>query len=177
MKSQIVCTLLIARDQIDTAVKRLAGELNRDYRGKNPLMVGLLKGSFMFMADLVRQLDFPVEIDFARISSYGSGKETSGQVRIVFGPGAELNGRDIIVVEDVVDTGLTVAHFVKYLQKKHPASLKICVLADKPARRRLPVQIDYVGFTFPDKFLVGCGLDWDEKYRNLPDICVLEENE
>ena len=168
---------MLSRSEIDVAVRRLAGELNRDYRGRNPLLIGILKGSFVFMADLVRQLDFPLEIDFARVSSYGRGRQTSGKVRVLFGPRCAVQGRDVIVVEDIVDTGLSVSHFIAYLAKRHPASLKLCALVDKPARRRVPVQIDYLGFTVPDKFLVGCGLDWDEKYRNLPDICALEDEE
>ena len=168
---------MLSRSEIDVAVRRLAGELNRDYRGRNPLLIGILKGSFVFMADLVRQLDFPLEIDFARVSSYGRGRQTSGEVRVLFGPRCTVQGRDVIVVEDIVDTGLSVSHFIAYLAKRHPASLKLCALVDKPARRRVPVQIDYLGFTVPDKFLVGCGLDWDEKYRNLPDICALEDEE
>ncbi len=174
MDVKTVCTPLVSRQQINGAVQRLAAELNRDYAGKNPVVIGILKGCFMFLADLVRQLEFPVEIDFARLSSYGAGTETSGKVKVIFGPRSQIKGRDVIVVEDIVDTGLSLAHFLSYLQKKHPASVKVCALAEKPARRRVPVRIDYLGFTVPDKFLVGCGLDWNEKYRNLPDMCVLE---
>ena len=177
MKSKTVCVPLLSREQIDTAVKRLAAELNRDYHGKNPLVIGILKGCFVFMADLVRELDFPVDIDFARLSSYGSGKETSGRVKVVYGPRSEIKGRDVIVVEDIIDSGLTLKHFLRYLQNKQPASLRLCALAEKPARHQATVKIDYLGFMVPDKFLVGYGLDWDEKYRNLPDICMLEEDE
>ena len=177
MNGKTVCVPLLSRGEIDAAVRRLAAELSRDYRGKNPLLIGILKGSFVFMADLVRYLDFPVEIDFARLSSYGRAKQSSGRVRVIFGPRCTVTARNVIVVEDIVDTGLTVSHFVNYLRKKHPASLKLCALVDKPSRRRVPVQIDYLGFTVPDKFLVGCGLDWDERYRNLPDICALEDEE
>jgi hypoxanthine phosphoribosyltransferase len=177
MKSKTVCIPLLSREQIDIAVRRLAAELNRDYHGKNPLVIGILKGCFVFMADLVRELDFQVDIDFARLSSYGSGKETSGRVKVVYGPRSEIKGRDIIIVEDIIDTGLTLKHFLRYLQKKQPASLKLCALAEKPDRNQGQVKIDYLGFMVPDKFLVGYGLDWDEKYRNLPDICILEEDE
>ena len=177
MISKNVCIPLYTGEQISIAVKQLAAELNRDYQGKNPIVIGILKGCFVFMADLVRELDFPVEIDFVRLSSYGSGQETSGRIRIVFGPRTNVQGRDIIIVEDIVDTGLSMAHFIKYLRKRRPASLKVCALADKPARHRVPVKIDYLGLTVPDKFLVGYGLDWDEKFRNLPDICILEEHE
>ena len=170
-----MCIPLISREQIGKTVVRLAAELNRDYKRKHPIVIGILKGSFIFLADLARLLDFPVEIDFVRLSSYGSGTETSGKVQIVSSPRISLKGRDVIVVEDIIDTGLSVNHFVKYLEKKQPASVKVCTLADKPARRRVSVSIDYLGFTVPDKFLVGYGLDCDEQYRNLPDICFLDE--
>jgi hypoxanthine phosphoribosyltransferase len=175
MDSKVICVPLLSREQINAAVKRLAAELNRDYRNKKPLVLAILKGSFIFMADLVRELDFPVDIDFARLSSYGSGRETSGRVKVAYGPRSELKDRDIILVEDIIDSGLTLNHFLKYLQKKHPRSIKLCALAEKPARHQVQIKIDYLGFTVPDKFLVGYGLDWDEKYRNLPDICLLEE--
>ena len=129
----------------------------------------------MFMADLVRLLDFPLEVEFIRLSSYGSGQQTSGRVKVVQGLRASIKGRHVLVVEDIVDTGITIAFLLDYLKKKKPASLRLCALADKPSRRRVPVTIDYLGFTVPDKFLVGYGLDCDEKFRNLPDICFLEE--
>ena len=127
------------------------------------------------MADLVRRLDFPLEVEFVRVSSYGSGQQTSGKVKIVQGLRCPVAGRDVLVVEDIIDTGLTVAFFLDYLKKKKPASLKLCALADKPSRRVKPVKIDYLGLTVPDRFLVGYGLDCDEKYRNLPDISYLED--
>ena len=168
---------LFSQLQIAGAVERIAAELNHDYRHKHPLVIGVLKGSFIFMADLVRRLDFPLEIDFVRLASYGHGTQTSGQVRVVHGLREAADGRHLLVIEDIVDTGLTVAHLMKYLGGRHPASLKLCALADKPARRRVPLKIDYLGFTVPDRFVVGFGLDCDEEFRNLPDIRVLEENE
>jgi hypoxanthine phosphoribosyltransferase len=177
MAPRMKCVPLISRAEIESAVRRIAAELNRDYCERNPLVIGILKGSFVFLADLVRLMEFPVEIDFVRLSSYGPGKETSGRVRVVNGLRTAARGRDLLVVEDIVDTGLTLANFMEYLRKRQPASIRLCALADKPARHRVPVSIDYLGFTVPDKFLVGCGLDWDEKYRNLPDICALEEDE
>lgn len=167
--------VLLTQQEIDAAVKRVASEISKDYQGKCLLLVGILKGSFIFMADLVRLLDFPLEVEFIRLSSYGHGKESGGRIRVVQGLRADLGGRDVLVVEDIVDTGLTVAFLMDYLRKKRPASLKLCALADKPSRRRVPIVIDYLGFTVPDKFLVGYGLDCDEKFRNLPDICVVEE--
>ncbi|MBL7166302.1 MAG: hypoxanthine phosphoribosyltransferase [Dehalococcoidales bacterium] len=169
--------VLLSREEIAATVDRLAVEVSRDYTGKNPLLLGILKGSFVFMADLVRRLDFPLEIDFVRLSSYGQGTETTGNIRVVQGLRSPVRGRDVLVIEDIVDTGLTTTYFLDYLRKKKPASLRLCSLVDKPARHRVPVAIDYLGFTVPDRFLVGYGLDWDEKYRNLPDICVLVESE
>ena len=154
---------------------KLAAEISRDYQDKYPLLIGILKGSFVFMADLVRLLDFPLEVDFIRLSSYGRGKESSGKINIVQGLRSQVTDRDVLVIEDIIDTGLTVAFLMDYLRKKKPASLKLCALTDKPSRRQVPVTIDYLGFTVPDKFIVGYGLDWDEKFRNLPDICVLED--
>ena len=128
----------------------------------------------MFMADLVRLLDFPLEVDFIRLSSYGSGRESSGTVKVVQGLRSAVKDRHLLIVEDIIDTGITVAFLLDYLRKQQPASLKLCTLLDKPSRRRVPVEIDYLGNTVPDKFLVGYGLDFDEKYRNLPDIYSLE---
>ena len=175
MNSQAGLHVLYSRAEIDAAVKRLASEITRDYQSKNPLLVGILKGSFMFMADLVRQLDFTLEIDFIRLSSYGSGQETSGKVRVVQELTSDVSGRHVLVVEDIIDTGITVAFLKDYLVKEKAASLRLCALTDKPSRRRVPVEIDYTGLTVPDKFLAGYGLDCDERYRNLPDICYLED--
>jgi hypoxanthine phosphoribosyltransferase len=176
MSSQFKPQILINREKIETTVKNLATEINRDYRGKKPLLIGILKGSFIFMADLIRLLDFPLEVDFVRLSSYGRGTESSGKVKVVQGISCQITGRDVLVVEDIVDTGHSLTFVLDYLQEKIPTSLKLCVLADKPSRRQVAVTIDYLGFTVPDKFLVGYGLDWDEKYRNLPDICVLSDD-
>ena len=174
MDSQAGLHILHPRAEIDAAVKRLAEDITRDYRDKNPLVIGILKGSFVFMADLVRQLDFPLEIDFIRLSSYAGGRQTSGKVRVVQGLRTAVRHRHVLVVEDIVDTGLTVAFLLDYLKKKKAASARLCALTDKPSRRRVEVKIDYKGLTVPDRFLVGYGLDYDEKYRNLPDICYLE---
>ena len=175
MNSQANLQVLVAKTKIESTVKKLAAAITRDYRDKNPILLGVLKGSFIFLADLVRQLDFPLEIEFVRVSSYGSGQHTSGKVKMVQGLKLDVKGRHVLVVEDIVDTGITLGYLLDYLKKKKPASLRLCALTDKPSRRRVPVKIDYLGLTVPDKFLVGCGLDCDEKYRNLSDICVLEE--
>ena len=167
--------ILISRDEIAKAVARLASEITRDYQGKQPLLIGILKGSFVFMADLIRRLDLPLEVEFIKLSSYGAARESSGKVRVVQGVKTPIKGRDVLVIEDIVDTGITISFLLDYLQKKNPASLKLCVLTDKPSRRRVPVTIDYLGFTVPNKFIVGYGLDFDERFRNLPDIYTLED--
>ena len=167
--------ILISRDEIAQAVARLASEISHDYQGKQPLLIGVLKGSFVFMADLIRQLDLPLEVDFVKLSSYGAGKETSGKVRIVQGLKTLVRGRDVLVIEDIMDTGITISCFLDYLKKKKPASLKFCTLLDKPDRHRIPVSIDYLGFTIPDKFVVGYGIDFNEQFRHLPDICFIED--
>ena len=174
MSSQSKPHILFTRDEIEAAVKRLAAEIRKDYSGKQPILICILKGSFVFLADLIRLLDFPLEVEFIRLSSYGRARESSGKIKIEQGLCSEVKGRDVLVVEDIVDTGLTISFLLNYLRRKKPASLKLCALTDKPARRQIPVTIDYLGFTVPDKFLVGYGLDWAEQFRNLPDICVLE---
>jgi hypoxanthine phosphoribosyltransferase len=168
-------SVLVPAAEITSAVKRLAADITRDYCDKNPVLLGILKGVFIFMADLVRLLDFPLEIEFIRLSSYGSGQQTSGKVKVVHDLSLEVRGRHVLVVEDIVDSGITVAFLLDYLKQKSPASVRLCALADKPSRRRTQVKIDYTGITVPDKFLVGYGLDCDEKYRNLPGIYVVEK--
>jgi hypoxanthine phosphoribosyltransferase len=177
MSAQSSPQILFSRQEIEAKVSLLAAELTEDYQGKYPLLIGILKGSFMFMADLVRLLDFPLELDFISLSSYGQGKESSGKVKVVQGLRSQVRDREVLVIEDIVDTGLTTAFLLDYLRKKRPTSLRLCALMDKPSRHRIPVTIDYLGFTVPDRFLVGYGLDWDEKFRNLPDICILGETE
>ena len=174
MNSQPELQILFSKAEIAAAVNRLATEIRKDYQSKYPLLIGILKGSFMFMADLIRLLDFPLEVEFVRLSSYGGGRESSGKIKVVQGLQSPVKGRDVLVIEDIVDTGLSISFLIDYLRKKKPASLKLCALADKPARRQIPVTIDYLGLVVPDKFLVGYGLDWDEKFRNLPDICFVE---
>lgn len=169
--------VLFSREEVAAAVRRLAAEIRRDYAGRHPLLLGILKGSFVFMADLIRELGFPLEVEFVQLSSYGGGTETSGKVKVVRGLRAAVRGRDVLVVEDIVDTGLTVAYLLDHLRRKRPGSLRLCALVDKPSRRQVPVPIDYLGFAVPNKFIVGYGIDWDEKYRYLPEICVLEGGE
>jgi len=167
--------ILISRGEIAKAVDRLAFQIKGDYQGKQPLLIGVLKGSFVFMADLIRQLDLPLELDFVRLSSYGAARESSGKVRVVQGVKTPIKGRDVLVIEDIVDTGITTSFLLDYLRKRKPASLKLCALTDKPPRRRVPVSIDYLGLSLPNKFVVGYGLDFDQRFRNLPDIYALED--
>jgi hypoxanthine phosphoribosyltransferase len=167
--------ILISRDEIAKTVSRLAGEIETDYQNRQPLLVSVLKGSFMFTADLIRQIDLPLELDFVRLSSYGHARESSGRARVAQGVKTPVKGRDVLVIEDIVDTGITISFLLDYLKNKQPASLKVCTLTDKPSRRRVPVPIRYRGFTVPNKFIVGYGLDWDQKFRNLSDIYTLED--
>ena len=167
--------VLFTREELARTVERLASEISRDYLGKEPLLIGVLTGSFIFLADLARHLDFPLEIDFVGLASYGGGTESSGKIKMERALHTSVKGRDVLVIEDIVDTGLTTSYLLDYLRREKPASLKLCALADKPSRRLVPMAIDYLGFTVPNEFLVGYGLDFDQKYRNLPDICCLEE--
>jgi hypoxanthine phosphoribosyltransferase len=177
MNSKPELSLLFAREEISAAVKKLAAEIRQDYHDKNPILLGILKGSFMFLADLIRFLDFPLEVEFIRLSSYSRGTESSGKIKMVHRLQSNIRDRHVLVVEDIIDTGLTTAFVLDYLGEKKPASLKLCTLADKPARRRIPVKIDYHSLTVPDKFIVGYGLDCGERFRNLPDMYVLENGE
>ena len=166
--------VIIPREDIQRKVQEVASEIRRDYLSKNPLLVGALKGSFVFMSDLVRNLDMPLEIDFVKISSYGSCKQTSGVVRIKQGLGTPVQNRHVLVVEDIVDSGLTLRRLLDYLERRKPLSVRVCALFDKPSGRRAEVPIHYAGFTVPDRFVVGYGLDCGERFRYLPDLCVLE---
>lgn len=168
--------VLLTSGEIAAGVGKLADSIRQDYQSTCPLLIGVMKGSFVFLADLVRLLDFPLEVDFIRLASYGGGTESSGRIKVLHDLSTPVNGRDVLVVEDIVDTGLTTAFLLDYLRQKQPASLKLCALTDKSSRRQVPVTIDYLGFTVPDRFLVGYGLDWDEAFRNLPDICYLEDS-
>jgi hypoxanthine phosphoribosyltransferase len=165
--------VLLDADAIARRVAELGAALNRDYAGKQPVFVSVLKGSIVFLADLLRTVDMPVSIDLMEVSSYGSGTESSGQVRILKDLSSSIEGRDVVVVEDIIDTGLTLNYLLGYLRDRQPASLRVCCLLDKPARRLSEIEIEYRGFTIPDRFVVGYGLDYDERYRNLPYIGVL----
>ncbi len=165
--------ILLDSDAIAARVVELGSQLTDDYAGRDPVLVSVLKGSLVFLADLMRAMDLPSSIDLMEVSSY-AGTETSGQVRILKDLSKPIEGRDVIVVEDIIDTGLTLNYLLGYLADRRPASITICCLLDKPARRLADINIDYIGFTIPDRFVIGYGLDYDERYRNLPYIGVLK---
>ena len=166
--------ILLSGQQIADRVAELGAQLAEDPAGREPVLVSVLKGSIIFLADLIRTMEMPVSLDLMEVSSYGASTETSGQVRILKDLSKPIEGRDVIVVEDIIDTGLTLNYLLKYLHDKGPASVRICCLLDKPARRLADIPIDYRGFTIPDRFVIGYGLDYDERYRNLPYIGVLK---
>ncbi len=168
---------LISKKELDKRVKELAAQISKDYLGRDLLLIGVLKGSFMFLADLVRNLDYHVELDFMGTSSYGDSTRTSGEVRITKDLERSLAGRNVLIVEDIVDSGLTLRYLVDTLRTRQPASVKICTLLDKPARRNVRINIDYYGFIVPNAFVIGYGLDYQEKYRGLPYVGVLEDFE
>ncbi|NMA92623.1 MAG: hypoxanthine phosphoribosyltransferase [Firmicutes bacterium] len=166
--------ILLSREQIAARVDRLADQINRDYENKKPLLVCILKGAVVFLSDLMRRLTLPVEIDFMAVSSYGQSTSTSGIVRILKDLEYTVSEKDVLVVEDIVDTGLTLNYLCKNLLQRRPRSLKVASLLDKPERRKVDFIPDYLGFSIPDHFVVGYGLDFDERYRHLPDICILK---
>jgi hypoxanthine phosphoribosyltransferase len=165
--------ILLTEEQIRERVGELGQQLAADYVGRFPVLVSVLKGSFIFLSDLIRSVPVPLSIDLMELSSYGASTESSGQVRILKDLSGPISGRDVIVVEDIIDTGLTLNYLLHYLRDRNPSSVTICCLLDKPARRLAEIQIDYRGFTIPDRFVIGYGLDYDERYRNLPYIGVL----
>ncbi len=164
--------VLIDAEAIQARVVELGAQLATDYAGRDPVLISVLKGSLVFLADLMRAMDLPSSIDLMEVSSY-AGTETSGQVRILKDLSKPIEGRDVIVVEDIIDTGLTLNYLLRYLAERKPASITIICLLDKPARRLAEIPIDYRGFTIPDRFVIGYGLDYEERYRNLPYIGVL----
>lgn len=165
---------LISQQELQRRIKDLGRRISEDYQDRDVVMIGVLKGAFAFFADLVRAIQVPVELDFLVVSSYQSSKST-GRVKIISDLTVEIKGQDVIVVEDIVDSGLTLSFLKKKLLMHHPNSLRVCALLDKPSRRTINVPIEYVGFTVPDKYVVGYGLDYENRYRNLPYIAVLDK--
>ncbi len=160
--------VLISRESVETRISNLARLIEKDYAGKDLICVGLLKGSVMFMSDLIKEINMDLKIDFMKVSSYGGGTNSTGVVKILKDVDLDLTGKDVLIVEDIIDTGLTIVNVKDFLKQKNPNSIKVCTLLDKPSRRLVEVKGEYVGFEIPDEFVVGYGLDLDEKYRNIP---------
>ena len=169
-----VLRVLLSEDEIREKVRELGGKITADYKNSTLLLVTVLKGAVVFLADLMRQIDVPAEIDFMVVSSYGSGVKSSGVVKIVKDLDVPLAGKDILIVEDILDSGLTLSYIKELLESRGPRSIRIATLLDKPSRRKVDLQADYIGFSVPDEFVIGYGLDYDEKYRNLPYIGILK---
>jgi len=167
--------VLLTEEQIRTRVSEIAARITADYEGKDPVLVCVLKGAVFFMADLVREIRVPCEMDFMAVSSYGSSSDSSGVVRILKDLDAQVEGRHVIIVEDIIDTGLTLSYLMKNLKARNPADVQVCALLTKPARRKVDNPCRYVGFEVPNKFVVGYGLDYEERYRNLRFIAALPE--
>jgi hypoxanthine phosphoribosyltransferase len=165
--------ILIEQDVLQARIGELGQEISKEYEGRDLLLVGVLKGAVFFMADLMRELSVPCEIDFMAISSYGASTDSSGVVRILKDLDANISGRDVLVVEDIIDSGLTLSYLMRSLKARKPASLEICALLTKPERREIDVPVRFVGFEIPNKFVIGYGLDFAERYRNLPYVAVL----
>ena len=166
--------VLITQDKLKKIVEDLGAQISRDYEGKELILVSVLKGSVVFMGDLMRAITIPCYIDFMSVSSYGNERVSSGKVRIVKDLDESIEDRDVLIVEDIIDSGRTLSHLLEMLGTRHPASIRLCTMLDKPSRREVDVKVDYVGFTIEDKFVLGYGLDYDQFYRNIPYIAVVE---
>lgn len=166
--------VLVSKEEISEIVKSLGQQISKDYEGKEPILITVLKGAFIFMADLVREITIPCTLDFMAVSSYGSGTETSGKVRIIKDLETNIEGKDVIIVEDILDSGVTLSHLIELLNARKPNSIKVCTLFHKPERQKVQIDVAYKGANVPNEFIVGYGLDYAEKYRNLPDVCVLK---
>jgi hypoxanthine phosphoribosyltransferase len=170
-----VAEVMIEEETLQARIAELGAEVTRDYRGRDLLLVGVLKGAIFFMADLMRRIELPCEVDFMAISSYGAGVDSSGVVRILKDLDVSIEGRNVLIVEDIVDSGLTLSYLIRNLEARHPASLEVCALLTKPGRRANDVECRYVGFEIPNRFVIGYGLDFAERYRNLPYIGILRD--
>ena len=174
MLEQDIERVLFSEEELDKRVSEIAAEINRDYAGKEPMLISVLRGSFVFMADLTRAIDTPCNVDFMVVSSYGKGTKTSGEVQIIKDIAQPIDGRDLLIVEDILDSGVTLHYLMQILAARGANSIRLCTLLSKPERRKINVDVDYLGFEIPDEFVVGYGLDYAEKYRNLPYIGVLK---
>lgn len=176
MYEDILEKVLFSKEQLAKRIKELAAQLDKDYASKTPLMVAILKGSVMFFTDLIREMTLPLEIDFMSISSYGSGVKSSGEVKMIKDLDNKIEGKDVIIVEDIVDSGYTMKYLTHLLEARNPSSIKICALLDKPSRRETDVAVDYKGFEIGNEFVVGYGLDYAARYRNIPFIGILKRS-
>lgn len=176
MKDNCIKEVLVSAEQIKSRVKEIAEQISADYRGKRPLLIGVLKGAWVYFADLVREMDCDVEINFMSVSSYGSSTVTSGTVTILKDISVSCSGRHVIIVEDIVDTGITMSRLRELFRGRGAASVAATAIVSKPSRRLVDVPVEYVGFDIPDKFVIGYGMDYAERYRGLRDICVFDEN-
>lgn len=174
MLEQDIQEILFSQEQLKARVSEIARQIEADYAGQEIMFIGILRGSFIFLADLCRAVNLPCTLDFMSVSSYGSGTTSSGQIQIIKDLSEDISGRHIIVVEDILDSGNTLSYLLNILEHRHPASIRLCALLDKPERRVKPVQLHYCGFSIPDAFVVGYGLDYAERYRSLPYIGVLK---
>ncbi|NLN46926.1 MAG: hypoxanthine phosphoribosyltransferase [Clostridiaceae bacterium] len=172
---KILGETLISKEEIADICKELGRRITEDYAGKQVFLIGVLKGAFVFLADLARNIDLPVDMDFISVSSYGGGTQSTGVVRIIKDVDQNIAGKHVIVVEDIVDSGLTLNHLKQLLSTRKPASIALCTAFDKPERRKVPIEVEYVGRRIPDEFIVGYGLDYDGIYRNLPEVRILRE--
>ena len=167
--------ILVSNAEIAKRAEEIAAQINADYKGKPILVVGILRGASIFLADIFKRLEGDVELDFMSLSSYGNGTNSSGEVKMIKDLSEPVDGKNVLIIEDIIDTGITLSYLIKVREARNPESIKLCALLDKPSRRKVELKGDYIGFEIPDEYVVGYGLDYAEKYRNLPDVCVLSK--
>ncbi|WP_110461104.1 hypoxanthine phosphoribosyltransferase [Ruminiclostridium sufflavum] len=172
---EVIERVLISKGELDRQAEELGRRISEDYAGKELVIIGVLKGGFIFLADLARKITIPVDLDFMSVSSYGDSSKSSGVVKIIKDVDTNIGGKHVLIVEDIIDTGLTLNHLVELLKTRGPLSVKICAALDKPSKRKANVQVDYKGIEIPDEFVVGYGLDYAGKYRNIPEVCILKK--
>lgn len=172
----VIERVLISKKELDKQVEELGSRISKDYEGKELVIIGVLKGGFIFLADLARKITIPVDIDFISVSSYGDSSKSSGVVKIIKDVDINISGKHVLIIEDIIDTGLTLNHLVELLKTRGPLSVEICAALDKPSRRKAEVHVKYKGIEIPDEFVVGYGLDYAGKYRNLPEVCILRKD-
>jgi len=174
--NDVIERVLISKEELERKVEELGKQISKDYEGKELILIGVLKGGFIFLSDLARKITVPVELDFMSVSSYGDSSKSSGVVRIIKDVDTNISGKHVLIVEDIIDTGLTLNHLVELLKTRGPLSVKICAALDKPSRRKAELKVDYKGIEIPDEFVIGYGLDYAGKYRNIPEVCILKRD-